>query len=88
MKEGDIYFYNARWYDPQLGRFMQADTFVPTVQGTQAWDRFAYTSITILSMVQTQAGTGLSRVGMTHIYSTKGKQTGAQSFHLRWHQVQ
>ncbi len=42
MKEGDIYFYNARWYDPQLGRFMQADTFVPTVQGTQAWDRFAY----------------------------------------------
>ncbi|MGI6251031.1 MAG: RHS repeat domain-containing protein [Anaerolineaceae bacterium] len=42
MKEGDIYFYNARWYDPQLGRFMQADTFVPTAQGTQAWDRFAY----------------------------------------------
>ncbi|MGI6250769.1 MAG: RHS repeat domain-containing protein [Anaerolineaceae bacterium] len=42
MKEGDIYFYNARWYDPQLGRFMQADTIVPTAQGTQAWDRFAY----------------------------------------------
>ncbi len=42
MKEGDIYFYNARWYDPQLGRFMQADTFVPTAQGIQAWDRFAY----------------------------------------------
>jgi RHS repeat-associated protein len=42
MREGDIYFYNARWYNPQLGRFMQADTFVPTAQGTQAWDRFAY----------------------------------------------
>ncbi len=42
MKEGDIYFYNARWYDPQLGRFMQADTFVPTVQGTQGFDRYAY----------------------------------------------
>jgi RHS repeat-associated protein len=42
MREGDIYFYNARWYDPQLGCFMQADTFVPTAQGTQAWDRFAY----------------------------------------------
>ena len=27
---------------PQSGRFMQADTIVPTVQGTQAWDRFAY----------------------------------------------
>ena len=42
MKEGDIYFYNARWYDPQLGRFMQADTIVPTVQGTQGFDRYAY----------------------------------------------
>ena len=43
MQEDEIYFYNARWYDPQLGRFMQADTIVPLqVQGTQAWDRFAY----------------------------------------------
>lgn len=42
MQEGDIYFYNAWHYDPQLGRFMQADTIVPTQQGTQAWDRYAY----------------------------------------------
>ena len=52
MQEGDIYFYNARWpkvpatqwrgYDPHLGRFMQADTFVPTSQGTQGFDRYAY----------------------------------------------
>ncbi|MGI6249741.1 MAG: RHS repeat-associated core domain-containing protein, partial [Anaerolineaceae bacterium] len=42
MKEGDIYFYNARWYDPQLGRFMQADTLVPPTQGTQGFDRYAY----------------------------------------------
>jgi len=41
-QEGDIYFYNARWYDPQLGRFMQADTIVPIAQGTQAFDRYAY----------------------------------------------
>ena len=42
MKEGDIYFYNARYYDPQLGRFMQADTLVPPTQGTQGFDRYAY----------------------------------------------
>ncbi|MGI6251157.1 MAG: RHS repeat-associated core domain-containing protein [Anaerolineaceae bacterium] len=42
MKEGDIYFYNARWYDPQLGRFMQADSIVPPTQGTQGFDRYAY----------------------------------------------
>ena len=42
MQEGDIYFYDARYYDPQLGRFMQADTIVPLTQGTQAFDRYAY----------------------------------------------
>ena len=33
---------NARWYDPSLGRFAQADSIVPVSQGTQAWDRYAY----------------------------------------------
>jgi hypothetical protein len=34
-------FYNARWYDPSLGRFAQADTIVPS--GVQGLDRYAYT---------------------------------------------
>ncbi|MBI4760291.1 MAG: AHH domain-containing protein [Chloroflexi bacterium] len=38
-----LMFYNARWYDPSLGRFAQADTIVPVQsQGVQAWDRYAY----------------------------------------------
>ncbi|HPO87652.1 MAG: RHS repeat-associated core domain-containing protein [Anaerolineales bacterium] len=37
-----LMFYNARWYDPTLGRFAQADTIIPTSQGAQAWDRYAY----------------------------------------------
>lgn len=32
---------NARWYDPALGRFAQADSIVPG--GVQGWDRYAYT---------------------------------------------
>ena len=31
---------NARWYDPALGRFAQADTIVP--DGAQGLDRYAY----------------------------------------------
>ena len=43
MQEGGIYFYNARYYDPAIGRFMQAGTIVPmATQGTQAFDRYAY----------------------------------------------
>jgi hypothetical protein len=33
-------FYNARWYDPALGRFAQADTIIPG--GVQGLDRYAY----------------------------------------------
>ena len=53
MREGDIYYYGARWQkvletqwsgiDPAIGRFLQADTIVPVAsQGTQAFDRYAY----------------------------------------------
>jgi hypothetical protein len=35
-------FYQARWYDPTLGRFAQADSIIPEAsQGVQAWDRYA-----------------------------------------------
>jgi len=33
-------YYNARWYDSQLGRFAQADSMVPG--GVQGYDRYAY----------------------------------------------
>ena len=40
-----LMFYNARWYDPSLGRWNQPDTIVPEAsQGVQAWDRYAYVS--------------------------------------------
>ena len=38
-----LMYYNARWYDPALGRFVSADSIVPlAAQGVQAWDRYAY----------------------------------------------
>jgi RHS repeat-associated protein len=37
-----LYYYRARWYDPALGRFIQADTIVPEPGNPQALDRYAY----------------------------------------------
>jgi RHS repeat-associated protein len=37
-----LYFYGARWYDSSLGRFTSPDTMIPSTQGVQAWDRYAY----------------------------------------------
>ena len=43
LAEFGLYFYNARWYSPTLGRFTQPDSLIPVQsQGVQAWDRYAY----------------------------------------------
>ncbi|MFZ3069971.1 MAG: RHS repeat-associated core domain-containing protein [Anaerolineaceae bacterium] len=42
QEEIGLYYYNARWYDPSLARFVQADTIVPDPGNSQAFDRYAY----------------------------------------------
>ncbi len=37
-----LYYYGARWYDPALGRFTQADTILPSAGNSQAYDRYSY----------------------------------------------
>ena len=37
-----LYYYVARWYDPELARFIQADTIVPGAGNPAAYDRYAY----------------------------------------------
>ncbi len=37
-----LYFYNARFYDPYLARFIQADTIIPQPGNPMAWDRYGY----------------------------------------------
>jgi len=37
-----LYFYNARWHDPALGRFVQPDSLVPDPGNSQALNRYSY----------------------------------------------
>jgi len=37
-----LYFYNARYYDPLAGRFIQPDTIVPAPGNPQALNRYSY----------------------------------------------
>ncbi len=39
---GSLYFYNARYYSPVIGRFLSADTIVPQPGNPQALNRFTY----------------------------------------------
>jgi RHS repeat-associated protein len=40
--EAGLYFYNARWFDNELGRFAQADTIIPDSLNPQSWNRYSY----------------------------------------------
>ena len=42
-KESDLYYFNARHYDPELARFVSADTVVPEEDFSQSWNRYMYT---------------------------------------------
>jgi RHS repeat-associated protein len=46
-----LYHYQARWYDPALGRFVQPDSIVPESQGVQAWDRYGFVNNNPLNYV-------------------------------------
>jgi len=37
-----LYFYSSRYYDPSLGRFIQADSVVPSAGDPQALNRYSY----------------------------------------------
>jgi hypothetical protein len=37
-----LYFYNARWYDPYLNRWIQPDSIILDPNNTQSYDRYAY----------------------------------------------
>jgi RHS repeat-associated protein len=37
-----LYWYNSRWYDPLIGRFIQADTIVPQPGNPQNLNRYSY----------------------------------------------
>ena len=37
-----LYFYNARWYDPTVGRFLAADTVVPQPGNPGGLNRYSY----------------------------------------------
>ena len=37
-----LYYYVARFYDPQIARFIQADSVVPNPRVLSNWDKYAY----------------------------------------------
>ncbi|MBR4017895.1 MAG: RHS repeat-associated core domain-containing protein [Oscillospiraceae bacterium] len=41
-KETQLYYLQSRYYNPEIGRFLNADSFVSTGQGILGYNIFAY----------------------------------------------
>jgi RHS repeat-associated protein len=54
-----LLFYNARWYDPTVGRFLQADTIVPQPQNPQNLNRYSYCGSNPLRFVDPSGHAGV-----------------------------
>ncbi len=37
-----LYYYGARYYDPELARFVQPDTIIPSYWNPQSYNRYTY----------------------------------------------
>lgn len=46
-----LYYYNSRYYDPELGRFTQPDTVVPDPDDLQTFNRYSYCGNNPVNMV-------------------------------------
>ena len=42
LDDTGLYYYNARYYDPLIGRFISADSIVSDFKNPQAFNRYSY----------------------------------------------
>ena len=66
-------FYNARYYDPVVGRFLSPDTIVPSGANGQDYNRYAYVRN---NPVRFNDPTGHCTASQTHLVQCGGSHTG------------
>ncbi len=91
-----LYFYGARWYDPSLGRFISADTIVPSPGNPQALNRYSYVNNNPLKYVDPSGHIGIPGVqgfiqllqdtannfaSATHAYNAGERRPGVLALH-------
>ncbi len=87
-EETDLYYYDARYYDQNLGRFESPDSVVPNATDPQALNRYSYVRNNPVALIDPSGhedetpnaiSSFLSAIwkGLSSIFSSSASQTGA-----------
>ena len=68
-----LYYFNARYYDPVIGRFISADTIVPGAFSAQSLNRYSYVANSPLKHNDPSGHDGISVSGITGISISPGE---------------
>jgi RHS repeat-associated protein len=59
-KETELYYYGARYYEPELGRFIQADALTGSIENPLSMNRYSYVSNNPMKFVDPTGNAGQS----------------------------
>ncbi len=76
VKTGLMY-YNARFYDPLIGRFLSADSIVPGVVNTQAFNRYSYVNNNPMMFIDRNGHWSVKGVSTKIVSAVGGSIVGA-----------
>ena len=78
-----LYFYNARYLDPQLGRFVQPDTIVPEPGNPQGLNRYSYVLNNPLRFIDPSGYDPLDTAWQQEFRATHGRNPTAEDILIR-----
>jgi RHS repeat-associated protein len=75
-----LYYYNARYYDPAIGRFLSADPVVPNPRNAQSFNRYSYVANNPVSHYDPSGNTEVdicSKEGQDEVCTYGGQPTNS-----------
>ncbi|MFH1650007.1 MAG: RHS repeat-associated core domain-containing protein [Candidatus Woesearchaeota archaeon] len=76
----ELYYYDARYYDPSLGRFIQADTVDGAATDTQSLNRYAYAANNPLMYMDPSGNYKTKSDEPPRLVTYYGERTGSGSY--------
>ena len=83
--ETGLYYLNSRYYDPQTGRFINADVYVSTGNGILGYNMFLYCLNNVIMRIDSNGNVSVKKIfqavwsGVSKFYGIKSEENGVNN---------